>query len=57
MGLATISRRPADVFQGLKQDDFSLSLIYCLDEDDEWTDQDCWIKANPSLGTSISMAT
>ena len=45
-----------DVLQGLKQDDSLFPLIYCLDDDDEWTDQDCWIKANPSLGISISMS-
>ena len=44
-----------DVLQGLKQDDSLFPLIYCLDEEDDWTDQDNWIKANPSLGTSISI--
>ena len=44
-----------DVLQGLKQDDSLFPLIYSLDEDDDWADQDTWIKANPSLGTSISM--
>lgn len=44
-----------DVLQGIKDDDSLLPLIYCLDEDDDWKDQSTWIKANPSLGESISM--
>lgn len=28
-----------------------LPLIYELDSRDEWTDPDCWMKANPGLGT------
>ena len=44
-----------DVLQGIKQDDSLFPLIYCLDEEDDWADEENWIKANPSLGTSISM--
>ena len=44
-----------DVLQGIKDDDSLLPLIYCLDEEDDWKDQSTWIKANPSLGESISM--
>lgn len=32
-------------------DDRSLFLIYELDFKAEWTEPDCWIKANPGLGT------
>jgi len=28
-------------------------LIYTLDEEDDWTDPDVWIKANPNLGVSV----
>lgn len=28
-----------------------LPIIYELDKREEWTDPDCWIKANPGLGT------
>jgi len=28
-------------------------LIYSLDEDDDWTDRDVWIKSNPNLGVSV----
>ena len=44
-----------DVLQGIKDDDSLLPLIYCLDEEGDWKDQSTWIKANPSLGESISM--
>lgn len=27
--------------------------IYTIDEDDDWTDFSCWIKANPNFGVSI----
>ena len=46
-----------DVLQGIKDDDSLLPLIYCLDEEDDWKDQSTWIKANPSLGESISWIT
>jgi len=28
-------------------------LVYTLDEDDDWTDSNIWIKANPNLGVSV----
>ena len=28
-------------------------IIYTLDEGDDWTDPDVWIKANPNLGVSV----
>ncbi len=28
-------------------------LIYTLDEDDDWTDPDVWVKSNPNLGVSV----
>lgn len=32
------------------QDDSWFGIIYTLDEDDEWEDEDVWVKANPNLG-------
>ncbi|MCZ8541972.1 terminase large subunit [Psychrobacillus psychrodurans] len=32
-------------------DDRVLALIYELDKREEWTEEDCWQKANPGLGT------
>lgn len=28
-----------------------LPLIYELDSREEWTDESCWLKANPGLGS------
>jgi phage terminase large subunit-like protein len=44
-----------EVLDGKKTDDSLFSMIYELDEDDDWKDPEVWFKANPSLGASISM--
>lgn len=36
------------------KDDSELYFIYEIDDRKEWTDQSCWIKANPSLGVTKS---
>lgn len=41
------------ILKGLVQDDSQFSAIYELDEDDDWTDEKVWIKANPSLGETV----
>lgn len=33
------------------EDDRTLAIIYELDKREEWTDPECWKKANPGLGT------
>lgn len=33
------------------QDEHQIAFVYELDARAEWTDPDCWIKANPGLGT------
>lgn len=38
------------------QDDNFFAYIACLDEGDDWTDKTKWIKANPNLGISTSIA-
>ena len=43
----------ARVLDGRSEDDTFLPLIYELDEDDDYTDQATWIKANPNLGVSV----
>lgn len=37
--------------EGQIEDDTFLPFIYELDDRDEWTDESCWVKANPGLGT------
>lgn len=48
-------RTCCEILEGIKHDDAQFSLIYTLDEEDDWQDENTWIKANPSLGASISV--
>lgn len=34
-------------------DDSYFGIIYTIDENDNWQDESCWIKANPNLGVSV----
>ena len=44
-----------DVLNGIKEDDTQFSALYQLDDDDDWmNDESCWIKANPSLGQTVT---
>lgn len=43
------------ILRGQIDDDQIFSLIYDLDETDDWEDQSVWIKANPSLGQSLTL--
>ncbi len=40
------------ILEGVFEDDTFFGLIFTLDEGDDWTDENCWIKANPNLGIS-----
>jgi phage terminase large subunit-like protein len=44
-----------NVLEQTVSDDTILACIYEIDEDDDPFDEDCWIKANPNLGVSITM--
>jgi phage terminase large subunit-like protein len=37
------------------EDDELFALIYTLDEDDDWTNEAAWPKANPSLGVTVQI--
>ena len=41
------------VLSGEQVDDQLFALIYTIDQDDDWTDFDVWIKANPGYGVSV----
>ena len=43
-----------DVLNGLKEDDSMFIAIYCLDEDDEWTDEKNWCKCSPNLDVTVT---
>lgn len=42
-----------DVLQGVKDDDSLFAAIYTLDADDDWTDGNVWVKANPNLDITV----
>lgn len=44
-----------EILKGEKSDDSTFAALYELDEGDDWIhDESCWIKANPSLGQTIT---
>lgn len=42
-----------DVLTGLKEDDSQFTAIYTLDQDDDYRDEDVWLKANPNLDVTV----
>lgn len=45
----------SQVIDGTVQDETLLPIIYELDDEKEWTNEECWYKANPSLGIIKSL--
>ena len=45
----------SQVIEGTIQDETLLPIIYELDDEKEWTDEECWYKANPALGKIKSL--
>lgn len=35
------------------EDDTYFGIIYTIDDEDDWTDEACWAKANPNYGVSV----
>lgn len=44
------------ILKGKKEDDSTFGIIYTLDNDNEWTNPEMWIKANPCLNVSVKMS-
>lgn len=42
-----------DILKDYKEDDSQFAAIYELDPDDEYTDENCWLKCCPSLGQTV----
>lgn len=42
-----------DVLDNVCEDDSIFCALYELDPDDDWKDEKCWLKANPSLGETV----
>ena len=45
----------SQVIDGTIDDETLLPIIYELDEEKEWTEEECWYKANPALGKIKSL--
>lgn len=45
----------AKILRGEAVDDRVFGIIYTLDTEDDWTNESCWPKANPSLGVSVNI--
>lgn len=43
----------SEVLSGAKEDDSIFAAIYTLDEEDQWEDENVWIKSNPNLGVTV----
>ncbi len=50
-----LHRYALQVRDGIIEDPTFLPVIYAADEDDDWTDERTWAKANPNLGVSIKL--
>lgn len=42
-----------NVMNGIVEDDSLFAIIFEMDAEDDWTDPQCWAKANPNLGISV----
>lgn len=45
-----------DLIDGVIEDPTFLPVIFAADEEDDWTDEKTWFKANPNLGVSKQLA-
>jgi phage terminase large subunit-like protein len=41
------------VLEGSLEKEELFGVVYTIDDDDDWTDFSCWVKANPNFGISI----
>ena len=44
----------SQILNGIVEDDTWFAAIYQIDDDDDWRNEEVWIKANPSLGQTVS---
>ena len=42
-----------NVMNGIVEDDSLFAIIFEMDAEDDWTNPQCWAKANPNLGISV----
>lgn len=48
-------QKAMDILAGRKIDPSFYPIVYGLSDDDDWNDEKCWYKANPSLGQTINI--
>lgn len=44
----------SEILSGVKSDDNLFCIIYTLDDEDDWTNEECWIKSNPNLDKTVT---
>jgi len=44
-----------EILEGKKEDESLFTMIFELDEHDDWEDESNWIKSNPNLGASVNI--
>lgn len=44
-----------NILEGVAEDDTFLIMIHDLDKNDDWEDENNWVKANPNLGVTVSL--
>ncbi|TVT39625.1 terminase large subunit [Hymenobacter setariae] len=52
---AQLRKACVGILEQLHDDDAYFTVIFSLDEHDEWGDETCWQKANPNLGVSVGL--
>jgi len=50
-----VHQKAQDIIDGRKKDDSFYPCIYGLKDDDDWTDEKNWYKANPSLDITVDI--
>jgi phage terminase large subunit-like protein len=45
-----------EVISGVKEEDSLFSIIYTMDEEDDWKDEKNWIKSNPNIDVTVKRA-
>ena len=50
-----VHQKAVDILEGRKVDSSFYPVIYGADDNDDWTDEKVWKKANPSLGITVDI--
>jgi phage terminase large subunit-like protein len=45
------------ILDGVVENDAYFAYIATIDDDDDWANEACWVKANPSLGVTVRLET